>query len=165
MGVTGSGKTTVGRRIAEKLGSLFFDGDDFHPARNIAKMQSGHPLNDEDRAPWLDRLRELLSEHLAANGDVVLACSALREVYRQRLLPEDPLLAARVSFVCLKISREVAHRRLRERAGHFMPEALVDSQFDALEAPAGAICVDAEASVGEVVNRVLSGIRDSRMNC
>src|SRR5579872_5888118 len=108
MGVTGSGKTTVGVRIAESLHCGFYDGDDYHPAANIEKMRRGEPLTDEDRAPWLDRLRELIVGKLSRGECAVIACSALREAYRQRLLPADPQQAGCVRFIYLNIPPETA---------------------------------------------------------
>src|ERR1019366_718319 len=92
MGVTGSGKTTIGRSLAAELGCAFFDGDDYHPTANVEKMRRGEPLDDADRAPWLDRLRELIAQKLSGGEDTVLACSALREIYRRKLMPADPKL-------------------------------------------------------------------------
>jgi gluconokinase len=156
MGVTGSGKTTVGTALAERLGCRFFDADDFHPAANVARMRSGQALNDEDRWPWLDRLRDLIAEELASGRSLVLACSALREVYRQRLAAEG--LAERVKFVHLRISPETARARLEARPGHYMPPTLVPSQFATLEAPAGAIEVDGEAPLADVVQFVAKAV-------
>jgi len=150
-GVTGSGKTTVGTRLAARLGFMFYDADDYHDPSNIEKMRRGEPLNDADRGPWLDRLRELLYLKTTAGEPVVLACSALRQAYRRRLCPGYP---ARVRFVYLRVNRETASERLRARAGHFMPTALVDSQFDLLEEPNNAICVDASQPVDDIVDYI-----------
>jgi gluconokinase len=151
MGVTGSGKTTVGVRLAEKLHCGFFDGDDYHLATSVEKMRHGQPLSDEDRAPWLDRLRQLIVEKLCAEQSAVIACSALREAYRKRLLPADPGLANRVRFIYLSISPEDARERLLSRPGHFMPLALVASQFETLEEPASAFRINAGRPVDQVV--------------
>jgi len=153
MGVTGSGKSTIGARLAAKLGCGFYDGDDYHPAANVEKMRRGEPLTDVDRAPWLDRLRELITEKLAAGESAVIACSALRQMYRDRLLPADPAMAARVRFVYLRISPEVARARLLARAGHFMPATLVASQFGTLEEPGDALRIDAEGPAEQVADR------------
>ena len=151
MGVAGSGKTTVGTRLAEKLHCGFYDGDDYHPAANVEKMRRGQPLTDEDREPWLDRLRELIAEKLGTDESVVIACSALKDAYRKRLLPTDPGLANRVRFLYLSISPEEARARLLSRPGHFMPATLVASQFEALEEPTGALRIDAGRPVDDVV--------------
>jgi gluconokinase len=161
MGVTGSGKTTIGESLAAKMGCAFFDGDDYHPAANVEKMRCGEALNDADRTPWLDRLRELVTQKLAAGEDVVLACSALREKYRQRLRPGDPALAAQLVFVYLRITPETSRERLRSRPGHFMPVALVDSQFNALEEPLDAVSVDASQPPDQVLEQVLLTARRS----
>jgi len=149
MGVTGSGKTTLGLRLAEDLHCGFYDGDDYHPAANVEKMRRGEPLTDEDRAPWLDSLRQLITEKLNAGESAVVACSALRDAYRKRLLPASPALADDVLIVYLRISRETARERLLARQGHFMPATLVDSQFETLEEPAGALRIDADRPVDE----------------
>lgn len=154
MGVTGSGKTTVGVRLAEELHGGFYDGDDYHPAANIEKMRRGTPLTDEDRGPWLDRLRGLIEEKLSAGENAVVACSALRDEYRKRLLPANPELADDVLIVYLSISPEAARKRLLARQGHFMPATLVDSQFKTLEEPAGALRIDADGPVDEAVGLI-----------
>jgi gluconokinase len=158
MGVTGSGKSTVGARLAALKHWDFYDGDDYHPASNIEKMRRGEPLTDEDRAPWLDRLRELIEEKLAAGQSAVVACSALRSVYRKRLLPHDRRLADRVRFVYLRISPEAAKERLLMRKDHFMPAPLVVSQFEALEEPEDALTIDAERPVDEVLARAADSL-------
>lgn len=154
MGVTGSGKSTVGRALAEHRACVFLDGDDYHPRVNIEKMRRGEPLSDEDRAPWLDTLRELITAKLARGEDVVVACSALRENYRQQLLPQEADAAGRVTFVYLRISPALSRERLLARGGHFMPAGLIGSQFDTLEEPAGALTVDAACEVREIVNQI-----------
>ena len=154
MGVTGSGKTTAGLALAELRGCTFLDGDDYHPPANVDKMRRGEPLTDEDRAPWLDILRELIHKTLAAGQDVVLACSALREHYRQRLAPRDSALASRIHFVYLKINPEQSRQRLQSRAEHFMPTSLVQSQFEALEEPSSALVIDAQGAVDEIAQTI-----------
>jgi gluconokinase len=158
MGVTGSGKSTVGARLAALRHWDFYDGDDYHPASNIEKMRRGEALNDQDRAPWLDRLRELIEQKVARGQSVVVACSALRSVYRKRLLPSDARLADRVRFVYLRISPEAAKERLLMRKDHFMPAPLVASQFEALEEPVDALTINAEGSVDEVVARAADAL-------
>jgi gluconokinase len=161
MGVSGAGKTAVGSRLAEKLGCGFYEGDDFHSAASIEKMRRGDPLTDEDRLPWLDRLRGLIVDELAAGECAVIACSALRDAYRKRLVPADPELAPRVRFVCLYVSPEIARERLMSRRGHFMPATLVSSQFETLEEPAAgeALCVDGGRPVDEVVEQAYAALQ------
>lgn len=130
MGVTGSGKTTIGKLLAAKLGWRYFDADDFHPSANIEKMSSGQPLNDADRLPWLEILRTLVRESLERNENCVLACSALKRSYRDYLLLDD-----RVKLVYLKGESRVIKSRLEQRQGHYMDPALLDSQFEILEEP------------------------------
>jgi gluconokinase len=154
MGVAGAGKTTVGKRLAAALGWRFLEGDDFHPQRNVAKMAAGVPLTDEDRQPWLEQLRGLIAQALERGEDVVLACSALRRSYRQRLAV-DP---ARMRWVYLTAPAEVLARRLGERKGHFMPAGLLDSQLATLEPPEDALVLDVTPGVDEVVSRIRAGL-------
>ncbi len=127
MGVSGSGKTTVGTRLAERLTVPYAEADDFHPPGNVAKMAAGTPLTDEDRAPWLDAIADWLAGQGGAGG--VVTCSALKRRYRDRLRSAAP----GVFFLHLDGSPELVARRLGERRGHFMPPSLLRSQFDALE--------------------------------
>jgi gluconokinase len=146
MGVAGCGKTTLGQALAAAWGEPFIEGDDFHPPANVAKMRAGQPLNDQDRAGWLDALQGELRRHPCA----VLSCSALKRAYRDRLRQARPDLR----FVHAAISREEAARRLRQRKRHFFPASLVDSQFAALEPPnheAGVCTVDATLPVTDLV--------------
>lgn len=147
MGVSGAGKTTVGKRLAEALRWRFLEGDDFHPPENVAKMAAGISLTDEDRLPWLERLRELITETLARGENAVLACSALKRSYRQ-FLTVDP---AQVRWVYLWAPREVIASRLAARTGHFMPLTLLGSQLETLETPEDALQVDVTPSPDEVV--------------
>jgi gluconokinase len=146
MGVTSSGKTTLGRLLAEALGYQIYDADDFHPGVNIDKMSRGIPLDDFDRQPWLETLRDLIRRCLAEHTDAVLACSALKEVYRRYLLC-DP----QVRLVYLKADPELIHERLLQRRGHFMNPALLASQFATLEEPKDALWVDASLVPGEII--------------
>ncbi len=141
MGVSGSGKTTVGRALAQKLGLPFYDGDDFHPVENVQKMASGIPLTDEDRVPWLARLHEVLADHLRRGDGVVVACSALKRKYREQLGAG----LTDVRFVHLRGSFALIWERMTARADHYMKADMLRSQFDALEAP-----VDHETLVFEV---------------
>jgi gluconokinase len=129
-GVSGAGKTTVGNLLARELGWHFLEADDFHPAANIEKMRSGHQLTDEDRWPWLERLRQQIERSLAAGQNAVLACSALKRAYRDRLRVSDE-----VKFVFLRGDYALVEKQLRSRHGHFMNAALLQSQFDDLEVP------------------------------
>lgn len=131
MGVCGCGKSTVARRYAAGAGYVVVEADDFHPPANVAKMRSGQPLTDEDRAGWLAALAARISEGRARGETMVLTCSALKRAYRDRLRQADPDLF----FVHLAGTRELLARRLGERQGHFMPASLLDSQLAALEAP------------------------------
>jgi gluconokinase len=130
-GVSGSGKTTVGALLAGRLGWTFADADDFHPAANVEKMRAGIPLTDADRWPWLQAVAAWMDERIARGEDAVIACSALKRSYRDLLLTGRP--GARMVF--LAPDREVLARRLAARHGHFFPEHLLASQFDALEPP------------------------------
>ena len=150
MGVAGSGKSTVGRLLAERLGWPFLDGDDFHPPENVEKMRRGIPLSDADRLPWLEHLRKLVSR----SGSAVLACSALKESYRQILRGDDP----RVRFVYLRADPALLASRLENRTGHFFARTLLDSQLAALEEPAEAIVVDASQPPEATVEAILQGI-------
>lgn len=150
MGVSGSGKTTVGRALAARLGCPFFDGDDFHPPENIEKMANGIPLTDADRAPWLARLQTLL--HANRAGGVVLACSALKRRYRDQLREGN----AGLQFVYLAGDFETIWGRMRARKAHYMKAEMLQSQFAALEPPGPdeAIQVDSAQSVAQIVGQV-----------
>ena len=150
MGVSGSGKTTIGKMLAQKQQWQFRDADDFHPQSNKDKMQRGEALSDVDRYLWLELLRQEIDRALQANIALILACSALKAAYRQVLADDSD----RVKFVYLKGSFELIQQRLKERHGHFMNPDLLESQFDDLEEPEGAIVVDIsespEASVKQI---------------
>jgi gluconokinase len=138
MGVSGSGKTTIGKRLAQALGWPFYDGDQFHPPANVARMQQGIPLTDEDRWPWLRVLRAHIETWLQQDMSAVLACSALKQAYRKYLiLHEDE-----VKLVYLKGNYDLIHERLAQRRDHFMPPGLLASQFAALEEPERGVIVD-----------------------
>ena len=138
MGVSGSGKTTIGGRLAQALGWLFYDGDQFHPLANIAKMQQGIPLTDEDRWPWLHTLRARIETWVQQDMSAVLACSALKQAYREYLIIDED----EVKLVYLKGDYDLIHERLAQRQGHFMPPGLLASQFEALEEPKRGVVVD-----------------------
>ncbi len=154
MGVSGSGKSSVGSLLARELGWDYFEGDDFHPPANVEKMRGGHPLTDDDRLPWLDALRQLIEEALKRKACLVLACSALKEKYRSYL----SLAPQKVVYVYLKGDFNLIAARLTERKGHFMPETLLKSQFEALEEPKDAITVDVALSPQEIVERIKNSI-------
>ncbi|ATM94056.1 putative gluconokinase [Yersinia frederiksenii] len=153
MGVSGSGKTTVGEAVARRIHAKFIDGDDLHPRANIQKMGSGHPLNDEDRMPWLERLSDAAYSLNHKNETGIIVCSALKRRYRDRLREGNPEMV----FLYLKGSFDVIMGRLKARSGHFMPTDLLKSQFEALEEPGleepDVICVDIDADIDEVVAR------------
>ena len=150
MGVAGCGKTTVGARLAQDLGWGFRDADDFHPPENVAKMAAGLPLNDEDRAPWLEAIRAYVEAKLMTNTSAVVTCSALKEKYRTTVLP-DP---SRVKLVHLNGDYQLILERISQRQGHFMKDTMLKSQFEALEAPKDALTLDVanspEALVGQI---------------
>ena len=153
MGVAGSGKTSVGERVAARLGVPFRDADGFHPPANIAKMSSGVPLDDADRWPWLDAIGAALRD---APSGIVVACSALKRVYRQRI---RAVAGRPVTFVFLDGDRATLASRLGGRRGHFMPASLLDSQLATLEPPGpdeGAVRVSIEPRLDTVVAAVLS---------
>jgi gluconokinase len=151
-GVSGAGKTTIGKLLAEELGWRFLEADDFHPPSNVEKMRSGDPLTDEDRWPWLERLRDQITRTIAAQGNAVLACSALKRVYRERLRVSDD-----VKFVFLHGNYKLIEKQLQRRRGHFMNPALLKSQFTDLEEPSladGAVTVELGRSPQELVEEI-----------
>lgn len=150
MGVAGSGKTTVGRALAARLGRPFFDADDFHPPENIARMNAGVPLTDADREPWLASLCALIERADAAGEDIVLACSALRARFRERLRAA----ANDLRYVYLETGHHLIAHRLTVRTGHFMSSDLVASQFADLEEPDDALVLDASRTPQELVAEI-----------
>jgi len=155
MGVSGSGKSTVGAALGQRLGVPFADADDFHPPANIAKMAAGHALDDTDRHPWLEAIGEWLAGHDADGG--VISCSALKHRYRDQLRGHAP----RVRFVHLEGSHEVIARRQASRPGHFMPASLLASQFATLEELAPdepGFVVDVDQSVDAIVAEAAAGL-------
>ena len=154
MGVSGAGKTVVGRAVAERLGWHFIEGDEYHPRSNIDKMTRGVPLTDEDRKPWLQRLRDGIADLLAAGERAVVACSALKQDYRDTLRVDPD----RVEFVLLHASHALIRERLRRRRGHFMPAALLEDQFQTLQIPADARVLDAGLTVPELVQAICAGV-------
>ena len=150
MGVAGSGKTTVGEKLAAALGWSFRDADDFHPPENVAKMSAGLPLNDHDRAPWLAAIRAHIDACLARGEGSVVTCSALKEAYR-RVLVADP---ARVKLVHLTGDFALLAARIGSRQGHFMKPAMLHSQLAALEPPPDALAVDIAPPPDEIVAHI-----------
>lgn len=153
MGVVGSGKTTVGRLLAGQLGWEFADADDFHSASNIEKIRCGIPLDDRDREPWLNRLREAIADWIAQSRNVVLACSALKRSYRERLY-----VGPQVRFVYLKGTAALIAERLRARHGHFADEKILQSQLADLEEPESALAVDIAESPAQIVDKIRTGL-------
>ena len=153
MGVTGSGKTTVGRALAQRLGWKYLDADEFHPATNVAKMRAGIPLNDADRQPWLHDLAGAISDSLQAGDSAVLACSALKQDYRDTLSIGDE-----VYFVYLHGDREMIAERLRARSDHYMNPQLLNSQFETLEEPQDALAIDATLPVDDIVQKIRTAL-------
>lgn len=154
MGVSGSGKSTVGTLLAKQLGWAFRDGDEFHPESNVAKMRSGTPLNDEDRRPWLMAIQAFMRGEQAAGRSAVIACSALKESYRELLLKGESW----VRFVHLTGPRAVIEDRMRSRAGHFMPVALLESQLATLESPGDAWVEDLRSTPEQIVARLVARV-------
>lgn len=151
MGVAGSGKTTVGESLASRLGWNFYDADAFHPAENVAKMANGIPLDDVDRNPWLAALHALISASIRENRPAVLACSALKESYRQQLFDGNE----GIQIVYLKGSYDLIGSRISQRKDHYMKPQMLRSQFDTLEEPTTALTVDVSKPVAEIVQEIL----------
>ena len=149
MGVVGAGKTTVGRLLAGQLGWEFVDADSFHSAANVEKIRLGIPLDDADRGPWLKAIREALNGWIAKKQNVVLACSALKKIYREEL---DG--GVDVKLVYLKGTYEIIYQRLGLRRGHFATEKLLVSQFAILEEPEGGVVVDVRQTPGDIVEEI-----------
>jgi gluconokinase len=149
MGVAGAGKTTAGKLLAAELGWHFADADDYHSAANVERMRNGVPLTDEDRAPWLEALRALICHWLATGENAVLACSALKRAYRERLRAGPD-----VQFVYLKVTPEVLRQRLSNRHRHYMTERMLASQLATLEEPEDALMIDAEGSPEKISGEI-----------
>lgn len=157
MGVSGCGKTTIGKLLAGRLGWPFVDGDDYHPAANRAKMSQGIPLTDEDRKAWLSALSTLIRGYWSQRQPAILACSALKQIYRDQLNidPES------ICFVYLKGSQDLILRRMRRRTGHFMKAGLLASQFAILEEPERALVVDIRLRPARIVDSILSALMEN----
>ncbi len=159
MGVSGSGKSTIAKALAERLGWRYEDGDSFHPTANVEKMKAGHPLNDDDRRPWLQAIADEIDRVGNAGNRIIIACSALKRAYR------DILVHGRddVVIVYLDGSRELIAARLQQRKGHFMPAGLLDSQFDTLEPPRAdehPLVVSVDAGVTEIVDDIAAKLAE-----
>lgn len=156
MGVSGSGKTTVGRELAQALGWSFIEGDDLHTRSNVEKMAHGIPLTDQDRQPWLQAIRDRISELLAAGQSAVISCSALKKSYRDFLTAG----CGEVGFIYLKGSFELMRERLAKRKGHYMPVDLLASQFKDLQEPDDAIVVDVNQASDAIVLQLQQALRE-----
>ena len=154
MGVAGAGKTTIGRGLAAELGWPFYDADDFHPPANVAKMAAGIPLTDDDRWPWLDRIVDELRHAGADDGNAVLACSALRQSYRDRLAR-----VGNVRFVFLKGDYATIAARVAKRSHKYMPASLLASQFATLEEPTDALAIDIRVDIEAKVATIREGLK------
>ncbi|WP_246731484.1 gluconokinase [Methylocapsa sp. S129] len=155
MGVSGSGKTTVGVAIAKARSIAFFDGDDLHSPEARAKMTAGIPLTDEDRAPWLERIAHVLADAAAHPDGAIIACSALRRIYRDRL---RAVVGPSLRFLFLKGDKALMGARVAARKGHYMPASLIDSQFAALESPEGegdVVTIPADADLSAVLDETI----------
>jgi carbohydrate kinase (thermoresistant glucokinase family) len=158
MGVAGAGKTTVGERLAERLNWEFIEGDRLHPPENVAKMQSGQPLTDIDRAPWLGAIAQAIDAWQARNACGVISCSALKRTYRRRIIGER----TGIRLVFLDGSRELIAHRLAARRGHFMPPSLLDTQFAVLEPPGtdeNPVSVTIDQPVDRIVEHIAAQLR------
>jgi len=152
MGVSGSGKTAVGELLSQKLGWPFFDGDDFHPKENVDKMAAGIPLDDNDRIPWLMNLHDLIADHLAERKSLLLACSALKQTYRDLLLEGNP----NTLFIHLKGDFKMIMSRMQARSGHYMKPEMLYSQFETLEEPTDALTVDIGQNLDRITEEIIT---------
>lgn len=160
MGVCGCGKTTVGRGLARELGCEFLDADDFHPEANVAKMAKGVALTDDDRWPWLDAIVEAMRERAPRGSGAVIACSALKQAYRDRLR-RGVGTVDEVRIVYLKGDTATIASRLASRSGHYMPASLLESQFAALEEPGDAIVVDIRQPAEDQARQAAAALRST----
>ncbi|MCC5941244.1 MAG: gluconokinase [Balneolaceae bacterium] len=158
MGVSGCGKTTIGKMLAEEKNLPFFDADDFHPEENVEKMRNGIPLNDDDRKPWLLNLSQKISEWNRSGG-AVLACSALKESYRKLLISKSG--QNQVQFIYLQGSKGLISKRMKIRTGHYMPAELLDSQFKDLEEPKIALTVSINSDPESITNEILNNLSEN----
>jgi gluconokinase len=153
MGVSGSGKTTVGKAVSNKFGWKYYEGDEYHPAENVEKMKNWIPLNDEDRLPWLLSLRKVIEEAISKRENIVISCSALKEAYRKILKVSEE-----VKFIYLKGSYDLIRKRMEERIPHFFKPEMLKSQFDVLKEPQQAIEIDisksSESIIGDLIDKI-----------
>lgn len=156
IGVSGAGKTRIGKLLAARLALPFYDADDFHPQANVEKMKSGQPLSDHDRRPWLQDLATHIQKW-EEDGGAVLACSALKKAYRKLLKSKSE---SKVQFIYLKGTSELIDKRLRQREGHYMPPSLLNSQFEALEEPENAIVVPIDKEPPRIIAEILERISE-----
>lgn len=154
MGVSGTGKTTIGKRLGQRMGISYFEGDDFHPKENIEKMRLGKPLNDNDRKEWLETLNKVALKAVNDRKDAIISCSALKVKYRKALVEN---LTSKVEWVYLKGNYETIRKRMEKRE-HFMPTGLLKSQFETLEEPTNAIEVDVNNEVENILNQIIKRI-------
>ena len=157
MGVSGSGKSTIGKLLAASLKWEFSDADDFHSLANIEKMSQGIPLNDANRMPWLEKLQSAIAQGLLADKNVVLACSALKSSYRQMLWQD----AEQMRLVYIKSSFELIQKRLQQRQNHFMSQTLLKSQFETLEEPKNALTIDSNQPASVIVEQIRASLGDA----
>lgn len=158
MGVSGCGKTSVGELLSQELGWPFYDGDDFHPPANVAKMAAGTPLDDADRQPWLQALHDLIHQHLEEGKSILLACSALKEAYRETLAACNP----GTLFVYLKGDFDLIFGRMQARAGHYMKAEMLRSQFEALEEPEEALVVNIDQGAEQITAIIIRELQVDR---
>jgi carbohydrate kinase (thermoresistant glucokinase family) len=152
MGVSGCGKSSVGKMLSEETGWPFYDGDDFHPEANVAKMAEGIPLNDADRQPWLESLHQLIKSSLRQERPLIVACSALKKSYRDILRGD---LADQVVFIHLKGSFRLIYTRMQQRDDHYMKAEMLRSQYETLQKPRNAIEINIDKSVPEITQQII----------
>ncbi|BAU64057.1 carbohydrate kinase, thermoresistant glucokinase [Stanieria sp. NIES-3757] len=157
MGVAGSGKSTVGKLLSQRLGWQFYDADDFHPPENLAKMSLGLPLSDRDREPWLDRLKQLIEQTINQGNSAILACSALKSSYRHFLTQNQK---NDICWIYLRGDYELILTRIQQRQKHFFKEEILRSQFANLEEPTEALIIDVSMSPDAIVNTILTYLSD-----
>ena len=156
MGVSGSGKTTIGQQLAEKTGYSFYDADDFHSKENIARMNAGIALTDDDRWPWLENIHDFVSAKLQTT-DIILVCSALKQTYREKL---GRSIEKKCKWVFLEGDYTTIMERLATRTDHYMPPSLLQSQFETLEVPPDAIRIDIKMAPGTIIDHIIEAINN-----
>jgi gluconokinase len=156
MGVSGSGKSTVGKAVSKKFGWRFYEGDEYHPVENVEKMKNGFPLNDDDRLPWLISLRNIIEQAIEKKENIVISCSALKEAYRKILKVNDE-----VRFIYLKGSYDLIRKRMEARENHFFKPDMLKSQFDTMEEPDDAVVIDISGSTQKIIDDAIAKIMES----